>query len=89
MRRALIPNFAAVQLVGPFFSPVLTSSNFVTGNAQKPRNELSPLRLSGTRVASKRCHTRMLPLLASGSREGRDINENKLRGRLGSGAAAE
>lgn len=89
MRRALIPNFAAVQLVGPFFSPVLTSSNFVTGNAQEPRNELSPLRLSGTRVASKRCHTRMLPLLASASREGRDINENKLRGRRGSGAAAE
>lgn len=80
-RRALIPNFAAVQLVGPFFSPVLTSSNFVTGNAQEPRNELNPLRLSGTRVASKRCHTRMLPLLASASREGRDINENKLRDR--------
>ncbi|XP_050009085.1 ESX-1 secretion-associated protein EspI-like [Alexandromys fortis] len=48
------------------------------GNAQEPRNELSPSRLSGTRVASKRRHTRMLPLLASASRESRDSNENKL-----------
>lgn len=41
LRHVLIPNLAAAQLVGPFPPPLFSSSNFVAGNVQEPRNELS------------------------------------------------